>query len=76
MWYEILPSAAIICACLAAPTVTTYISHMIFLKRPFRRSMVYLFDEYEFLRDKRITGNGHRQQYLESIPDVPVTSNP
>ncbi|XP_041357572.1 NADH dehydrogenase [ubiquinone] 1 alpha subcomplex subunit 1-like [Gigantopelta aegis] len=72
MWYEILPSAGIVFACLYAPHVINY-----GLNRIFRNGKTvcrdweaaHNMDWPVYLRDKRITGSEYKPRGLESIPD-------
>ncbi|KAL9875424.1 uncharacterized protein LOC119641126 isoform X1 [Glossina fuscipes] len=57
MWFEILPSAAIITVALAIPIYATYGLHKLVLGNPYRRNMDERFDRVMYLRDRRLTYN-------------------
>ncbi|XP_076332937.1 NADH dehydrogenase (ubiquinone) MWFE subunit [Tachypleus tridentatus] len=69
MWYEILPSAAIIFTCLSIPSFATWGINYIVLGKPMKRALKTNEDQYLFLRDTRLTGKGHKTVGLEALPD-------
>ncbi|KAL9875425.1 uncharacterized protein LOC119641126 isoform X2 [Glossina fuscipes] len=69
MWFEILPSAAIITVALAIPIYATYGLHKLVLGNPYRRNMDERFDRVMYLRDRRLTYNPYILNGLEKIPD-------
>uniref|UniRef100_A0A1A9X3J5 NADH dehydrogenase [ubiquinone] 1 alpha subcomplex subunit 1 n=1 Tax=Glossina brevipalpis TaxID=37001 RepID=A0A1A9X3J5_9MUSC len=69
MWFEILPSAAIITVALAIPIHATYGIHKLVLGNPYRRNMDERFDRVLYLRDRRLNNDPYIQNGLEKIPD-------
>ncbi|XP_075210774.1 NADH dehydrogenase (ubiquinone) MWFE subunit [Lycorma delicatula] len=71
MWYEILPSAAVIYAGLFLPVVSTWAIHKLFQNgNPYRRDRNVPFNMNLILRDEEvINGNTYVLQGLEAIPD-------
>ncbi|XP_071085950.1 NADH dehydrogenase [ubiquinone] 1 alpha subcomplex subunit 1-like [Haliotis cracherodii] len=72
MWYEILPSAALVMGCITAPTYINWvISKLSYNGKSCQRNWdAGLYMDYNtYLRDKRITGSEYVPRGLESIPD-------
>uniref|UniRef100_A0A224XTM5 Uncharacterized protein n=1 Tax=Panstrongylus lignarius TaxID=156445 RepID=A0A224XTM5_9HEMI len=70
MWYEILPTAGIICAAVTFPSVFNYFFHkLIYNGNPYRRVYTPIFNKDLFLRDMRLSGNPYKIQGLDNIPD-------
>ncbi|KAG8225789.1 hypothetical protein J437_LFUL005596 [Ladona fulva] len=69
MWFEILPSFAVIVVAFTIPPVATYALNKTFLGNAFRRDVGIKFNELSYIRDHRITGDAYKPKGLESIPD-------
>nr|BAN20403.1 unkown protein [Riptortus pedestris] len=71
MWYEILPSMAILSVVVTIPPVFNYVFQKLIQKgNPYRRDIYSsAFNLKNFQRDKVLTGNPYIQKGLESIPD-------
>ncbi|KAK4315945.1 hypothetical protein Pmani_012857 [Petrolisthes manimaculis] len=69
MWYNILPSAAIVAGVLAVPAVVMAGLHKLYYGNIYQRSLVQEWQRASYLRDERITGQGFRSAGLENIPD-------
>ncbi|XP_046673768.1 NADH dehydrogenase [ubiquinone] 1 alpha subcomplex subunit 1-like [Homalodisca vitripennis] len=70
MWYEILPTMAIMTACLSIPPVAAHFVHKFFQNgNPCRRDLTTEINRRQFLRDNRLTGNTYVLAGLEAIPD-------
>ncbi|KAL5005531.1 hypothetical protein ScPMuIL_018987 [Solemya velum] len=72
MWYEILPSAAIVYACLTIPSYANWVMNKLFRNGHGcgRNWDASVHDWSMYLRDRRITGSEYRAKGLESIPEV------
>jgi len=71
MWYEILPSFALVFGCLLVPPYATGAMNYLLLNG---KLMVRFWDEHPhdfhlYLRDRRITGSEYVPKGLEAIPD-------
>ncbi|XP_055840086.1 uncharacterized protein LOC129907759 [Episyrphus balteatus] len=69
MWFEIIPSAAIITIALSIPGYAMYGIHKLTLGNAYRRNMDERFDRVMYQRDRRIMDNPYIMSGLESIPD-------
>ncbi|KAJ9587778.1 hypothetical protein L9F63_018804 [Diploptera punctata] len=69
MWYEIVPSFAIITVALAIPGLCNYFGHQLAFGNPYLRDKTERWDRYMYQRDIRLTGNAYKCNGLESIPD-------
>ncbi|XP_055380116.1 uncharacterized protein LOC129611165 [Condylostylus longicornis] len=69
MWFEILPSAAIITVALSIPTFALYGINKLVLGNGYRRNMDERFARVMYQRDVRLTVNPYIQNGLEAIPD-------
>ncbi|XP_069704124.1 NADH dehydrogenase [ubiquinone] 1 alpha subcomplex subunit 1 [Periplaneta americana] len=69
MWYEIIPSFAIITAALAIPGVLNYFEHKFVLGNPYLRDKSYRWERFMYQRDGRLTGDPYKCNGLEAIPD-------
>ncbi|ENN75517.1 uncharacterized protein LOC109539463 [Dendroctonus ponderosae] len=69
MWFEILPSAAIVLAGLALPHVSGYVMNKLVLGNMYRRSLATQDLRMQYLRDIRLTGDPYVTNGLENIPD-------
>uniref|UniRef100_A0A1E1WWM4 Putative conserved secreted protein n=1 Tax=Amblyomma aureolatum TaxID=187763 RepID=A0A1E1WWM4_9ACAR len=71
MWYEILPSAAIIVTCLTMPSLIDRPLCWLFDGKPYRRTLSRPAPYNEAMRDERMTGSPYKTIGLEGIPDEP-----
>lgn len=69
MWFEILPSAAIMFVGAALPHATMYVVHRLALGNSYRRDLTSLRQRGSYLRDWRLTGNPYKCNGLEVIPE-------
>ncbi|XP_037050798.1 uncharacterized protein LOC119084822 [Bradysia coprophila] len=69
MWFEIIPSFAIVSLALAAPGYAIYGLHKLALGNPYRRGMEERHNRMDYQRDRRLTANPYIQNGLEVIPD-------
>ncbi|PSN55099.1 NADH dehydrogenase [ubiquinone] 1 alpha subcomplex subunit 1 [Blattella germanica] len=69
MWYEIIPSFAIITVALSVPGVLNYFGHKLVFGNPYLRDKTFRFERYMYQRDGRLTGNPYKANGLEAIPD-------
>ncbi|XP_013104756.1 uncharacterized protein LOC106085194 [Stomoxys calcitrans] len=70
MWFEVLPSAAIITVALSIPTYAMYGLHKLVLGNAYRRNLDERFDRVMYLRDRRLTDNPYKMNGLEHIPEA------
>jgi len=75
MWWEIIPSLAIICAGIAAPFYTTFYSHKLILGKYCRRPRKDYHDKNFWDRDEQLTGWPYDTLGLDAIPDEPVPAS-
>jgi len=71
MWYEVLPSVALVFGLLCVPPYGSWAANYLLLNG---KSMVRKWEEHPkdfhlYLRDRRITGSEYKPQGLEAIPD-------
>lgn len=69
MWFEVLPSAAIITVMLAIPGYAIFGLNKLCLGNGYRRSMNQRWERVMYQRDFRLTGHPYKGNGLESIPD-------
>nr|CAH7750333.1 unnamed protein product [Callosobruchus chinensis] len=70
MWFEIIPSMAIIFAALAAPHGLSYVLNYLVIGNMYRRSLETTDQTIQYLRDRRLAGgNPYKVMGLENIPD-------
>ncbi|CRK95490.1 CLUMA_CG008959, isoform A [Clunio marinus] len=69
MWFEVIPSFAIITVALAIPSYATYHIHKLWIGNAYRRNTDQPWERFAYRRDMRINGNVYKGQGLESIPD-------
>ncbi|XP_015511544.1 NADH dehydrogenase [ubiquinone] 1 alpha subcomplex subunit 1 [Neodiprion pinetum] len=70
MWYEILPSYAIMTVAMAIPGYAMYFMNKAVLGNPYKREMRYRWDRHLYMRDGRLTdGRPYEAPGLEAIPD-------
>lgn len=72
MWFEIIPSFAIVCTLLTIPIYTNTLLQKLALGTWYQRSTRNLRDTRALLWDERITGSTYVQQGLEALPDKPL----
>ncbi|KAK8768201.1 hypothetical protein V5799_019805 [Amblyomma americanum] len=71
MWYEILPTAAIIAGCLTVPSLIDRPLCWLFDGKPYRRTLSKRETLNDAMRDERLTGTPYKTIGLEGIPDEP-----
>lgn len=69
MWFEILPSLAIIGVAMAVPHGAAYVMNYLVNGNMYRRSLVTLDEKRQYMRDIRLSGNAYVLKGLENIPD-------
>ncbi|CAG4953705.1 uncharacterized protein LOC123692750 [Colias croceus] len=69
MWYEIIPSFAIITAGLGVPGWALYHIHNLTLGNHHKRSVDTFWQRRIYQRDMRITGSPYVVNGLDSLPD-------
>jgi len=71
MWYEVLPSVALVTAFLLVPPYAQYGINYLFFngKTKARKWEEHPQDFQIYLRDRRITGSEYYPKGLEAIPD-------
>ncbi|KAK4878125.1 hypothetical protein RN001_010631 [Aquatica leii] len=69
MWYEIIPTAAIIYVALSFPHYSAYVINKVVVGNMFRRSLYEKKERLSYLRDTRLSGNPYKVVSLEQIPD-------
>lgn len=69
MWFEILPSFAIITVAMAVPHGAAYVINKLVNDNFFRRRLGTYDGELQYLRDVRISGDAYKAVGLENIPD-------
>ncbi|XP_034476868.1 uncharacterized protein LOC117783536 [Drosophila innubila] len=69
MWFEILPSAAIITVALSVPIYAMYGLQKLTLGNAYRRNMDDRFSRVMYQRDYRLTDNPYIMNGLHAIPD-------
>ncbi|XP_030558603.1 uncharacterized protein LOC115761113 isoform X1 [Drosophila novamexicana] len=69
MWFEIIPSAAIITVALSVPIYAMYGLQKLTLGNAYRRNMDERFDRVMYQRDFRLTNNPYIMNGLEEIED-------
>ncbi|XP_058831903.1 NADH dehydrogenase [ubiquinone] 1 alpha subcomplex subunit 1 [Topomyia yanbarensis] len=69
MWFEILPSFAIVTVCLAVPGFGMYGLHKLVIGNAYRRNTDQRWERVMYTRDTRLTGSPYKCNGLESIPD-------
>jgi hypothetical protein len=72
MWYEIIPSFAIVTACLLVPPYAMCGINYLLLngKTRARKWTEHPQDFHVYLRDRRLTGSEYKPKGLEAIPDA------
>lgn len=60
MWFEIIPSFAIIVGAMAAPQTLAYVMNWIANRNVFRRSLISEDLRMQYLRDIRTTGDPYK----------------
>ena len=72
MWYEIIPSVAVVLTCIGAPAFINYATGYLITRNgkgiP-RNWNAHKLDFTAYLRDRHITGSEYIPRGLESIPD-------
>uniref|UniRef100_V5GJ67 Putative conserved secreted protein n=1 Tax=Ixodes ricinus TaxID=34613 RepID=V5GJ67_IXORI len=77
MWYEILPSVAIISVCMSLPNFLSKYLNLAVDGKPYRRDMIKPWNLDTLMRDERLTGNPYKQVVVvRTIPsyEVPTTT--
>ncbi|TDG44375.1 hypothetical protein AWZ03_009178 [Drosophila navojoa] len=69
MWFEILPSAAIITVALSVPIYAMYGLQKLTLGNAYRRNMDERFDRVMYQRDFRLTNNPYIMNGLKEIQE-------
>lgn len=69
MWFEVLPSAAIITVMLSIPGFAIFGLNKLTVGNGYRRNMDERWERVMYQRDFRLTGNPYKCNGLESIPD-------
>ncbi|XP_049958452.1 uncharacterized protein LOC126474969 [Schistocerca serialis cubense] len=69
MWYEIIPSFAIIVGAMTVPTVAMYYVQKGISGNPYRRNLTNRWERLMYTRDMRLTGDAYKTKGLEAIPD-------
>ncbi|CAG9761250.1 unnamed protein product [Ceutorhynchus assimilis] len=69
MWFEILPSFAIITVLMAMPHASAYVINKLVVGNMYRRSLLNKEQKDQYLRDWRISGDAYVTHGLEAIPD-------
>jgi len=71
MWYEVLPSVALVFACLAVPPHAQWVINYYFYngKTRARKWEEHPQDFHIYLRDKRLTGSEYVPRGLEAVKD-------
>ncbi|XP_055532863.1 uncharacterized protein LOC129722983 [Wyeomyia smithii] len=69
MWFEIIPSFAIVTVVLSVPGFALYGLHKLTLDNAYRRNMDQRWERIMYTRDVRLTGNPYKCNGLDSIPD-------
>ncbi|XP_023726600.1 NADH dehydrogenase [ubiquinone] 1 alpha subcomplex subunit 1 [Cryptotermes secundus] len=69
MWFEIIPSFAIITVALAVPGVVKYFGHQLIFGNANIRDKTNRWERYMYQRDERLTGDPYKANGLEAIPD-------
>lgn len=72
MWYEVLPSVALVYVCLVIPPHAQWAINWLCLngKTVARRWEEHPQDFQVYLRDRRLTGSEYKPRGLEAIPDA------
>jgi len=70
MWYEILPTAAVIFGAMTAGMAGIGFVNNYFLGRPSLRELYMVYQQYDYQRDMRLTGSAYKLQGLDAIPDA------
>ncbi|KAG7169485.1 NADH dehydrogenase [ubiquinone] 1 alpha subcomplex subunit 1-like [Homarus americanus] len=68
MWYNIIPSFAIVTGALGLPALIIAGLHKLAYNN---RDLQYQTQRFMFLRDERISGSAFKPVGLENIPDEP-----
>ncbi|XP_051153394.1 uncharacterized protein LOC127276787 [Leptopilina boulardi] len=71
MWWEAIPSMAIIVGALTIGFEASRGFHLLFFGFPYRRILDEDFDRRMFVRDERISGSPYIPMGLDSLPDKP-----
>uniref|UniRef100_A0A131XLP6 Putative conserved secreted protein n=1 Tax=Hyalomma excavatum TaxID=257692 RepID=A0A131XLP6_9ACAR len=71
MWYEILPSVAIITVLISIPSLTAKPLSWLFDGKPYRRTLCKVKEREDCMRDERLSGHIYKTIGLEGIPDEP-----
>ncbi|KAL3187997.1 hypothetical protein MRX96_024344 [Rhipicephalus microplus] len=71
MWYEIIPSVAIIGVLMSVPNLTCKPLSWLFDGKPYRRILHNVRDREDCMRDERLSGSIYKTIGLEGIPDEP-----
>ncbi|XP_037952586.1 uncharacterized protein LOC119683056 [Teleopsis dalmanni] len=69
MWFEIIPSFAIIVGAMALPTYAMYGLNKLVFGNGYRRNMDERFERHMYSRDYRLTNNPYKHNGLEVIGD-------
>ncbi|KDR13598.1 uncharacterized protein LOC110835271 [Zootermopsis nevadensis] len=69
MWFEIIPSFAIITVTLAIPPVVKHFGHLLIFGNATIRDKTHVWEGFMFQRDERLTGDPYKAKGLEAIPD-------
>ncbi|KAJ8911408.1 hypothetical protein NQ315_011375 [Exocentrus adspersus] len=70
MWFEILPSVAIITIAVGFPHGAAYILNYLIVGNCYRRLLDSTELRMQYLRDRRLTGDPYKVSGLESLPDI------
>ncbi|GFU50073.1 uncharacterized protein NPIL_399741 [Nephila pilipes] len=69
MWYEILPTLAVLGTFLVLPSYTPYVVGLAIRGKPHRRTSMDPEDRKLTMRDERLSGDFYKMKGLENIPD-------
>ncbi|KAK5638053.1 hypothetical protein RI129_012348 [Pyrocoelia pectoralis] len=69
MWYEIIPSAAVIVVALSLPHISAYGINKLLLGNYYKRSLMERDNRFHYLRDRQLTFSPYKVNGLEVIPD-------
>ncbi|KAL1517175.1 hypothetical protein ABEB36_000973 [Hypothenemus hampei] len=70
MWFECLPSGAIILVAMAFPHFSAYVINKVAIGNMFRRDVTTSEQKLQYMRDIRLSGHAYKPKGLESIPDA------
>ncbi|XP_037562396.1 NADH dehydrogenase [ubiquinone] 1 alpha subcomplex subunit 1-like [Dermacentor silvarum] len=71
MWFEILPSVAIIGVLMSIPNLTVKPISWLYDGKPYRRVLCDVRSREDAMRDERLSGHIYTTIGLEGIPDEP-----